>query len=103
MRDKYPDGVLDVKFQSIEDKLDEHFEATTKVLVDIKEQTTQTNGKVANINGKQLWQSGALFATGGFVMAIVVPLVGFLAYMVIQNSEHLAGIDVQLTQLEIKP
>jgi hypothetical protein len=99
MSDKYPDSTLDVKFKSIEDKLDEHFEATTGILNDVVRQTTKTNGSVRNL---QLWRQ---FILGGFAVfsMFVIPIMSFLAYQVFQNSQHIAGIDSVITQILAKP
>jgi 3-methyladenine DNA glycosylase/8-oxoguanine DNA glycosylase len=98
MTDRYPDSTLDEKFRSIEDKLDEQFEAQNKVLFDIKDQTTKTNGRVGSLEG---WRQ---YNTGGLTMLaiVIVPALGFLAYMVIQTANHVSAIDAIITQLETK-
>lgn len=95
MTSKYPDTTLDEKFKSIERLMGDHFEATTKVLGDIKEQTTKTNGSVRSL---QLWKSYTLGGFSVFVI-VVIPALGFLAYQVIENSNHVAAIESVLTEL----
>jgi hypothetical protein len=99
MSDRYPDTTLDEKFKSISDKMDEQFEAQNKVLFDIKAQTTRTNGRVDSLEG---WRQYIVGGTGMLTL-IVIPALGFLAYMVITNSNQLAGVDAVITQLENKP
>lgn len=95
MSERYPDSTLDVKFQSIEDKMDDHFEATTKVLAAIVEQTTKTNGSVRTL------QKARAFMTGGIAVltVVVVPAVGYLAYQVIQSSQKIAAVAAVLRTL----
>ncbi len=80
MREKYNDGVLDEKFTNIHEKMDEQFEASMKVLADIKEQTTKTNGRVTALEKGREWLLGFIYAFGLFMTVIVIPLLGLSLY-----------------------
>lgn len=98
MSDRYSDAVLDEKFKNITDKLDEQFEATTRVLKDIKDQTTKTNGSVRNL---QLWRQ---FILGGMTVlsVIVLPTLAFLSFQIIANSNHIAAAEALISQFTAK-
>lgn len=96
MSEKYPDTTLDAKFESIEEKMDDHFEATTTILKDLAEKVGFTNGKVRSL---QLWRQ---FILGGIsvLIVIVVPTLGFLAYQVIQNQAHISALNAKVQDLQ---
>lgn len=96
MSDKYNDGVLDERFKNILDKLDDQFEAHTKILGDIKGQTTATNGKVAAINAKQERQDGFNSALMWVFGLIIVPVIGVIIWQVFLNAIHLASVQATL-------
>lgn len=100
MEEPYTNRELDAKFEAILSKQDEYFEAHTKVLVDIKEQTTKTNGSVALIKGSQKWQQGFMFAVGTMLMAIVVPALAYFAILAINNNAKLEAISALVQVLQ---
>jgi hypothetical protein len=85
MSERFNDGVLQEKFDTIIEKLDR-----------IEAQTTKTNGSVRSLQGSRQYTYGALT----IITALVLPTLGFLSYQIIKNSEHIAAIDAIITQLE---
>ena len=95
----YSNRELDAKFASLSSKMDEkedmdaeRFEAQNKILADIKEQTTKTNGSVAKVTAKQSWLSGFSYAMGAFIVAIMVPALGYLVVIVINSRAQIAAL-----------
>lgn len=92
--EKYTDGLLDEKFKVIEEKMDDHFDALTGILGDIKTQTTLTNGRVNKHEGR--WQ----FLMGGWAVfsIIVLPTLGGLCWMVVELSKE---VEVLKTSVDV--
>ena len=100
MDDSYSVRELDSKFQShfemddqrfgeITEKLDDHFEAHTKVLGEILGQTTKTNGSVAAIKEWRAFATGAFYMLSGTVSLIILPIVGFVLWRVINIDNQI--------------
>lgn len=104
--DPYTNRELDEKFASVHKELEnqnderaEQFEATMKVLADIKEQTTKTNGSVAKVKEAQSFATGFMYGIGAFIVAVILPVLGYFAVLSIGNSTHIAAMGVQLKNL----
>lgn len=95
----YSNREIDEKFKNVLDKMDEHFEATTDVQSKILEQTTKTNGSVASVKGTQKWQQGFMYGLGLFVLAIVIPILGYVAILAINNNAKLSSISATVRSL----
>lgn len=80
-------------------ELDQIFDDIQKTLIRIETQTTRTNGRVSSLEGWRQYIVGAV----SVLVIVVVPVLGVLAWQVVQNKSQLAGVDVQLTELELKP
>lgn len=65
------------------------------MLTEIKDQTTKTNGSVANINRWRERINGMAIASGVFMGAIVLPILAWAIYSLvnIQNQVHQAVDD----------
>lgn len=86
--EKYTDGLLDEKFLTIAEKMDDHFDALTVILGDIKKQTTVTNGRVGSLEG---WKNRLI--GGWFVFSIIcLPALGFLCWKVIELDKQISTI-----------
>lgn len=54
MNDHYSNGILDEKFLNIENKLETYFEGQNQMLNRIETQTIKTNGRVTELEKKQI-------------------------------------------------
>lgn len=88
----YTNRELDEKFRNLADKLDTHHRDLSEDLAKVLEQTTKTNGSVAAIKGNQKWLSGLTYGLGACLIAIIIPVIGYLALTTIGNSTQLAAL-----------
>lgn len=90
--EKYSDNLLDEKFTNIGEKMDDHFEALSGVLGEIKKQTTTTNGRVSKL---ERWQQ---FVLGGWAVfsLIVVPLLYWLGSEVTELRSRLDKVETTI-------
>jgi len=88
MEEKYTNREIDAYHRGVETKLDE-----------ILEQTTQTNGKVAEI---QRWRERVTGATG-VVVLILVPILGWGLWQLTKIDEKVQnGMSAELSKYEIE-
>lgn len=84
----YSNREIKEKFSFLAEKMDDHFDATTAVLIDIKEQTTRTNGRVRSLEGWRQFLLGAI----AVLTAVFLPLSGWLASLALNNANKLAAV-----------
>lgn len=94
--DKYSDSFLDEKFSVVSEKMDDHFEATTKILGDIKTQTTATNGRVTKLEGDNKYFKGGAAVFMFFIAFIVLPILGILGWKIIELDKELTAVKTSI-------
>lgn len=94
--DKYSDDFLDDKFATISEKMDDHFDATTGILGDIKAQTTATNGRVGKLEGDNKYFKGGAVVFLFFITFIILPILGILSWKVIELDKELTAVKTSI-------
>lgn len=78
------------------------FEEVKKDLVEIKTQTTKTNGTVADINKWRERVNGGAIATGAFLSVIVMPVLAWAIYVLVNINQTIhQSIDEALSAYSI--
>lgn len=106
MSEKYSDGVLDVKFQELQEQMETRFEQLMEQGARIENQTMKTNGSVAkviqdisDINEKKIPAINYRWAilVGGWAIftLFVLPAVGITMYKVWSAPHQLTTYEIQ--------